>query len=172
MPSRKVLRRAARRVDRAMELFLGAAERLRRGAGRESGDDAVARQAMIEAWAVQLQALLEFFHPTAGSRSDTILAEQYFRLPDAWTRRLPRLTAKQRRRRTAQRDAIASLSYRRRARTPGWTERDSRLIELRIRLFLSLLPARRRRWFPLAARRLSAQIDLLDLIREPARASD
>ena len=168
MPSRKVLRRAARRVDRAMELFLGAGERLRQSGS--ASDDGVSRPALLEAWALQLHTLFDFFHPAAAARPDAVLAEHYFRAPEKWTRRLPRLTARQRRRRATQRDVLASLSYRRRARAPTWSERDHRLVETRIRLFVNALSARRRRWFPQTARRLSAQMDLLDVLREPARA--
>jgi hypothetical protein len=170
MPSRKVLRRAARRADRAMEFFLSAGERLRRpGAGAE---DPLGRSALIDAWLVHLHALLDFFHPTGAARTDALLAEHYFRSPETWTRRLPKLTARQRRRRTTQRDALVALTFRRRARAPGWTQRDHRLLEIRIRLFVNLLPARRRRWFPQTARRLSTQMDLLDAIRESAHAAD
>lgn len=168
MPSRKVLRRAARRVDRVMELFLGAGEGLRQaGAGVHDG---LSRPALVEAWSMQLHTLLDFFHPTPGGRTDAVLAEHYFRAPEKWTRRLPRLTARQRRRRASQRDALAALSYRRRARSPAWSERDHRLVESRIRIFVNALTARRRRWFPQTARRLSAQMDLLDVLREPVRA--
>jgi hypothetical protein len=168
MPSRKVLRRAARRVDRAMELFLGAGERLRRPG--PAGDDGISRPALVDAWSVQFHTLLEFFHPTTDARADAVLAAQYFRAPEKWARRLPQLTARQRRRRVTQRDALAALSYRRRARSPAWSERDHRLVETRIRVFVNALTVRRRRWFPQTARRISAQMDLLDVLREAARA--
>lgn len=151
-----------------MELFLGAGDRLRQtGSG---GDDGVTRPALVGAWSVQFHTLLDFFHPTSAGRTDALVAEHYFRTPEYWLRRLPRLTARQRRRRGVQRDALAALSYRRRARSPAWSERDHRMVESRIRLFVNALTARRRRWFPQTARRLSAQMDLLDVLREPARA--
>jgi len=160
MPSRKVLRRAARHVDHEMEMVLGTGERLRRPA--EAGADPLLRRALLEAWGVHYRALLEFFHPAKGTRPDVILAEHYFRDPAIWNRLAPRLTKRQARRREALHIMLAHLSYRRHPRLTRWSVADHELIRLRVRLFFNRLPARRRRWFPQTARRLSNQMDLLD----------
>ncbi|HTR19758.1 MAG TPA: hypothetical protein VMH88_02800 [Gemmatimonadales bacterium] len=162
MPSRKVLRRAARYLDREMAMLLETADRLRRlGAG---GGEPVVKRALLESWASQLNRFFEFFHPTKDTDPASVVAAHFFRGTSAWHRRVRALTARQRRRRRALDAMLGHWRYGHHTRVRAWSETDHQLIAKRVRLFINALPARRRRWFPEAAKKLMNQMDLLDLL--------
>lgn len=161
MPSRKVLRRAARRLDAAMASALDAGARLARG--DPGGDGRVLRRALADSWAVQARVLVEFLQPGADAPGDRVAAAHFVPDPALRRRALPRLTTRERRR-LSRLEALAAPVRVRRRRPPAWRERDHRLLERRIRAFLAVLPPRRRRWFPETARRLASQMDWVDLV--------
>lgn len=162
MPSRKVLRRAARHLDRDMAMLLETAERLRKlGPGTA---EPVVRRALLESWAAQLNRFLEFFHPNKDTDPGRVVAEHFFRSTSAWRRHVRALTAQQRRRRRALEAMLGHWRYGHHARLRAWSETDHQLIAKRVRLFINGLPLRRRRWFPEAAKKLMNQMDLLDLL--------
>lgn len=161
MPSRKVLRRAARHLDRDMAMLLETAERLRRQGA--SAAEPVMRRALLDSWATQLTRFLEFFHPLHTDPA-RVVAEHFFRNGSAWQRLIRRLTVEQRRRRRALETMLGHWRYGHHARLNAWSETDHQLIARRVRLFINALPSRRRRWFPEAAKKLMNQMDLLDLL--------
>ena len=162
MPSRKVLRRAARHLDREMAMLLDTGERLRKLGSH--GGEPVVRRALLESWASQLVRFYEFFHPSRDTDPSGVTAEHYFRQAAVWRRRARALTARQRRRRGALVAMLGQWRYGHHARLRAWSEADHQVIARRVRLFVNSLPSRRRRWFPEAAKKLMNQMDLLDLL--------
>ncbi len=162
MPSRKVLRRAARYLDHDMAMLLEAGERLRK-LGNGAGEPIV-RRALLESWATQLNRFFEFFHPIKDADPTRVVAEHFFRSTSLWHRRIRALTAQQRRRRRALEAMLGHWRYGHHARLRTWNEGDHQLVAKRVRLFINTLPYRRRRWFPEAAKKLMNQMDLLDLL--------
>lgn len=158
MPSRKILRRAARQVDHEIAMLLETATRLREP-GRSL--DPVLRGALTDSWIQHYRAVLGFFQPRKDDTGDAILAAHYIRNGARWSRMQPRLSPRERRRQAAARRALGPLTYRRRPRTRLWNEADHDALERRIRLFLRYLTTARRRWFPRTNRKLSDQMELL-----------
>jgi hypothetical protein len=111
----------------------------------DSEGDPFLRAAVLEAWAVHLRCLLEFFHPT---RPDTLRAEHYVADVDQWRQACPRLTKRERARRKALHRLLAHLEIGRDARKSRWSLRDHEIVTRRLHLFLAHLPPRRRSWFP------------------------
>ncbi|HXE57252.1 MAG TPA: hypothetical protein VNK43_04570 [Gemmatimonadales bacterium] len=159
MPSRKVLRRAARQIDAEIDFLAELAEHLRREPGAIAPAE---RRALAEAWAGHFRAILEFFHPSPSAPSDLVLATHYLSPRVRWSKLLPPLTRREKRRRRALQALFGPIGYRRRVRTVSWAAADYETIARRLRLFLRHLSAARRRWFPKANRRFSDQVDWLE----------
>ena len=77
---------------------------------------------------------------------------------------MPRLGRRERRRQKLLPLQLGPLTYRRFPRLRGWSQSDHDAMARRVRLFLQHLTSARRRWFPRTNRKLSDQIDLMELI--------
>lgn len=111
---------------------------------------AIIRKAILEAWAVHLRCLIEFFYPNLR-RNDVLRARDYVLDPTAWYHGLPKLNARERRRLKALHELLAHLAIARDARKSRWSERDHRIIARRIPIFLRNVGPKRQKWFPHAA---------------------
>ncbi len=144
-----MLKKGAAHVDYEVDQLMRTAERLR---DSRLPDDPTVRRAVLESWAVHLRCLIEFFHPTQATRSDTVIAKHYVIDLAQWNNALPELTAREKRRREALHQLLAHISYKRDARKSRWSERDHRIITRRVPVFLQHISSRRKDWFPKAVR--------------------
>ena len=143
MPSRHYLRKGARHANYEMGMLHDTAAQLRR-----RSITGLQRAALLESWALHLRNLIEFFHPTAATKSDTVIADWYVQDPIRWGAALPKLKPAERTKRVALHKLLAHVSYLRDARKSKWSDRHHRIVTKRLRLFHAHLSQKRKNWFP------------------------
>jgi len=142
MPNSYRVRKGARHANYEMSMLHMTAEWLLDGVSQPL------YRPVLESWAAHLRNLIEFFHPTAATKPDTVRAEWYVADVAVWNRKLPPLNKRERKRRVALHKHLAHISYERDGRKTRWSTGDHEIVLRRLRLFKKHLAPRRRKWFP------------------------
>lgn len=145
------LRLDARHIDAEIDQLMWTATYLKYPQAHRCTHNAVIRKAILEAWAIHLRCLIEFFYPNLR-HNDTLRATDYVLDRAAWYRSLPKLKNQEHRRLKALHELLAHIAVGRDSRKSRWTERDHRIVARRIPVFLRHAGPTRQRWFPQASR--------------------
>ena len=141
-PSARHLRKGARHANYGMRMLHETASWL-----NERIQEPI-YSAALESWAAHVRNLIEFFHTASTRYPDTVRAEWYVADPIAWSKDLPPLSKRDRKRRVALHKHLTHISYERDGRKTHWSMKDDEIVLRRLRVFKKHLPKKRLAWCP------------------------